>query len=119
MTDDEYIEYLKSDKWKQIAAKRLEIDNHTCQCCGCIGTPNQPLEVHHLSYKFIGREEGRVYQDCVSLCHACHKGIHSIMNRVTTPDGRHGWKDRDDIPKVHVYTLTGQGLAQKEVRKNV
>lgn len=102
-----YIEYMKSDKWRDIARRRMEIDNYTCAGCGCRGTATNILEVHHLSYKHIYHEENWVYEDLVCLCHACHKNLHRIMERQTNSAGRRGWKDNPRIPQTHIYTLTG------------
>lgn len=107
MNNQQYMDYLKSDKWKKIAQKRMEIDHYRCTCCGCMGTQSNKLEVHHLSYKYIYEEEKRVYQDLVTLCHRCHKGLHNIMNRVTDESGRRGWRDNTHIPDIHVFTLSG------------
>ena len=115
MNNAQYREYLKSDKWKAIAKRRMEIDGNACVMCGSRGTTANPLECHHLSYKFLGHEEERVYQDLVTLCHADHKAVHALMNRQTDPNGRHGWKDNSSIPAVSVYTLTGEELESKEV----
>lgn len=108
MNNEEYIQYLQSDKWKSIAAERMKIDGYRCQACGCKGTMTNALEIHHLSYKFLGQEEKRIFQDLVTLCHSCHKNVHAMMNRVTDAGGRRGWKDNRAIPSVHVYTLWGQ-----------
>ena len=51
--DKQYEEYLQSPKWRELAQKRLMIDGATCVGCGSKGTTNNPLEVHHLSYKAI------------------------------------------------------------------
>ena len=52
-SNEQYLKYLQTDEWKAIAKKRMEIDKYTCQCCGCKGTAQNPLEVHHLSYKYL------------------------------------------------------------------
>ena len=114
MTDPEYREYLKSDKWKMIAAQRLKIDNMTCQCCGSKGTQLNPLQVHHLSYRHIGNEENFIFEDLVTLCRPCHMGLHRILNRVTSPNGRRGWKDARQVPQVHVFTMSGEANAHIE-----
>lgn len=109
MDNEKYREYLQSDKWKKIARQRMEIDGK-CVMCGCCGTSTNPLEIHHLSYKWLYHEEERVYQDLVTLCHCCHKQVHALMNRQTSADGRRGWKDNSTIPTVSVFTLSGDTL---------
>lgn len=114
MTNTEYREYLNSEKWKEIVKERMRIDEHRCVMCGSRGTTTNPLECHHLSYKYLGHEEKRIYQDLCILCHSCHKQVHNLMCRKTAPD-RNGWKDRYDIPQVSVYTVSGEQLQSKEV----
>ena len=114
--DSRYTEYLKSDKWKKIAAARMKIDNYTCAGCGCKGTAVNPLEVHHLSYTHLYHEETRIYEDLVCVCRGCHKNLHRIMERQTNAAGRRGWKDNPRIPQVHIYNLNG-ALEIKEDRQ--
>lgn len=115
-----YIEYMKSDKWRSIARRRMEIDNYTCQGCGCRGTSTNVLEVHHLSYKHIYHEESWVYEDLVCLCHGCHKNLHRIMERITNEQGRRGWKHNPRIPETHIYNINGaiEILERKEQGKH-
>lgn len=100
---EQYAMYLLSDQWKALAQKRLEIDGYRCQLCGSDGTRENPIQVHHLSYRNIGHED--VYTDLVSCCASCHKGIHRLMGRITDPAGGRMWDK--STPRVHVYTLTG------------
>jgi len=115
--DTRYSEYLKSDKWKAIAKRRMEIDKYECQMCGARGTANNPLEVHHISYAHLYNEQDRIFEDLVTLCHICHKGIHRAMERVTNEDGRRGWKHNPRIPKVHTYNINGT-IEYKEIQNN-
>ena len=112
---EKYQAYIKSDKWKAIAKKRMEIDGHRCQGCGSRGTMLNPLECHHLSYKHLYHEENWIYQDLVTACHACHKTTHNIMYRITNEQGRRGWKDNGSIPLISVYTVAGETLENMEV----
>ena len=112
-----YQEYLKTDKWQRIAKRRMEIDGNKCVMCGSRGTTANPLEVHHLSYKWLYQEENRIYQDLCTLCHCCHKQVHALMNRQTDANGRHGWKDNSNIPAISVFTVSGEVIASKEVGK--
>lgn len=108
MIDNEkYLKYLKSDKWRAIAQKRMEIDGFRCVCCGTAGDVRNPLEIHHLSYRHLYSEETRIFEDLVTVCHLHHKMIHAVMNRVTSPTGRRGWADNRSIPTMHVFNLSG------------
>ena len=109
----EYLEYLKTDQWKRIAARRLEIDENTCQACGSVGTRDNPLEVHHLTYRSLYHEQDRIYEDLVTLCSSCHKLLHRSMNRVTSPTGRRGWSDNKMIPKVSCYRIAPDRIDKK------
>ena len=108
--NEEYKRYLQSDEWKRIAKKRLAIDNGVCQCCGCRGTMKNPIECHHLSYNHLYHEESRIYEDLVSLCRVCHKGVHRMMERVTNEKGRRGWLDNPRIPRVYTFTANGSDM---------
>lgn len=95
MTTEQYHEYLRSPKWREIAQKRREIDQGRCQMCGSQGSRDNPLNCHHLDYHHVGEEtEGNfIYTRLVTLCTNCHKAVHRMMNRRTNEQGRRGWKD--------------------------
>lgn len=67
---NEYIEYLRSDKWKEKRLQRLKLDNFTCQICG---VQNGKLDVHHTTYDTFGNES--IY-DIITLCRNCHNKLH-------------------------------------------
>ena len=96
MTTEQYHEYLKTPKWRSIAQWRREIDQGRCQMCGSTGSPQAPLQCHHLDYHHIGDEDQGdfVYTRLVTLCEPCHKAVHRMMNRRTNAQGRRGWKDQ-------------------------
>jgi 5-methylcytosine-specific restriction endonuclease McrA len=112
MNNAEYYDYLESEEWKSKAAERLKIDGYTCQGCGCRGTNDNRLQIHHLTYRNVGHES--VYADLVSLCRNCHIRIHNIMNRVTDENGRRGWNDIEQVPKIHIFTLSGLDINRFE-----
>lgn len=101
MDDSQYKAYLKSQEWALKVQQRLGIDDSQCQCCGCRGTSLNPLEIHHLHYRTIGEED--VYSDIVTLCRACHKGVHKMLNRIISDDGTRGWSS---LPQVHVWAVS-------------
>ena len=98
-----YETYLRSDEWRRKAEERLELDGHKCQMCGCQGTATNPLQVHHLTYHNIYREN--IDKDLVTLCKVCHQNIHNVMNRITNrTTGQRGWKDSLSY-SVHVVSI--------------
>jgi len=69
MNVDEYNEYLRSPQWQHIRSKVIRREKGLCQGCGNAGG----MEVHHLTYRRIGRE---LLCDLVLLCHGCHEVAH-------------------------------------------
>ena len=88
ISKEEYLAYLETPEWKARAAKRREIDRGTCQLCG---VKSENLEIHHLNYFSITKENP--FTDLISLCPCCHEAIHRMLCRITSPDGRRGWSD--------------------------
>ena len=111
--DQKYYEYLQGDKWRAIAKRRLEIDGFVCQGCGSRGGSNNPLQIHHMTYRHIFEEENYVYTDLVCLCRNCHGTTHAILNRVTSSTGRRGWRDEHYVPNINVYVLSGADIQQR------
>ena len=70
-----YQQYLNSYRWRYlIRPLRLMIDGH--RCCTCHAS--RRLHVHHASYKHRGSPAFWLeVRDCVTLCRACHEGVHS------------------------------------------
>jgi 5-methylcytosine-specific restriction endonuclease McrA len=60
-----YINYLKSDTWRQRRLAKLEQSGFRCKRCG----ERNNLEVHHLNYKRLGNEDP---SDLIVLCQSCH-----------------------------------------------
>lgn len=65
-----YNRYLESPQWKALRVKVLRRDKFVCQGCGTAGA----TQVHHLTYKRVGRE---MLFDLVSVCDTCHDSIHA------------------------------------------
>lgn len=63
----------KTKAWYELRAKRLEIDNKTCQHCGS----KKNLHVHHLSYSRVEENYLIVPIDqLLTVCKPCHEKIH-------------------------------------------
>lgn len=71
-----YEQYLASDHWQDVRRRfwASGLHNHACYVCGHRGK----LEVHHASYKRIGREK---LNDLRLLCRNCHQKVHDIANK--------------------------------------
>lgn len=67
--EDEYNQYIGSDKWKRKRIIVMERDNYMCQ--GCL--KNRADHVHHLTYDRFGNE---LLFDLVALCWICHDIAH-------------------------------------------
>jgi len=115
-TDQKYIEYLHSESWKMKARARLEIDNYTCQGCGSKGSSLNPLQVHHMTYHNIYNENE--FTDLVVCCRSCHALLHNVLNRVTSPDGKKGFKENPSTPNVNTFVLSGADLQTRKGNLN-
>ena len=58
--------YLRSPHWRARRSQAIGRAGGRCERCGARGR----LEVHHLTYKRLGRERDR---DLRALCHRCHR----------------------------------------------
>lgn len=63
--------YLKSLDWRIIRQQVLLRDNYECKSCGA----TEFLEVHHLSYFFLGKEP---LCHLITLCRICHQHQHDV-----------------------------------------
>lgn len=75
MNKSQYQIYLKSEHWQRVRGMRLQFSGFRCEHCGCRVT----LQVHHLTYARIHREQ---LADLIVLCDRCHSTIEeSIRER--------------------------------------
>lgn len=87
MTKAEYKEYLKSEHWKELKARKFQQRRHRCGVCG-----SPEVQHHHLQYRNI---YDVLTSDLRRLCGRCHKTAHELMNqgvlRVTSPNHHGMW----------------------------
>jgi hypothetical protein len=78
MTDykKSYQNYLKNPRWKKTRSRILERANGVCENKGCSSTATQ---VHHKTYKRLGRERN---SDLQALCGPCHAKKHPDKAKV-------------------------------------
>lgn len=71
-----YREYLRSEHWQKVKARAYERRDskckNKCKMCFSYGA----LELHHRTYKTLGRES---LVDLVFLCRECHQTIHDYV----------------------------------------
>lgn len=81
-----YSRYRRSTHWRELRLKVLERDGYRCQ--GCKATAQQKvLEVHHKTYRRVGRER---MEDLITLCQRCHATEHEWAKRRSGPlDSKH------------------------------
>lgn len=72
---NEYLNYINSDMWRRTRQQRIDLDGGHCVMCGAY----YPLEVHHIHYRNLGREN--IVKDLVTVCEECHKKIHNLYDR--------------------------------------
>lgn len=68
-----YPQYLQTDHWKDVRRRfwASKLHNRTCYVCG----GREQLQVHHKTYRSIGREN--LNHLCL-LCDRCHKATHEL-----------------------------------------
>jgi 5-methylcytosine-specific restriction endonuclease McrA len=65
-----YRRYLKTARWKKLAAAVFDRDNNTCQSCGSTDF----LHCHHNTYVRLSVEE---MSDLITYCARCHNNHHT------------------------------------------
>lgn len=70
-----YQKYLQSTEWAQLKIDIYAARGRACQKCGS----KLSLQIHHLHYRNIFKEEP---EDLIILCRACHRHEHGIKEKV-------------------------------------
>lgn len=80
-TRQDYLDYIASKEWQDRRWKKIRDDGTVMvRCEKCLGFfPSSSINVHHLTYENLGREDNR---DLQILCRGCHEREHGIENRV-------------------------------------
>lgn len=67
-----YSTHLQSARWKAFKARIIAKRGCMCERCGISGHSLR-LDLHHISYANVGREND---EDVKLLCHPCHQMMH-------------------------------------------
>jgi hypothetical protein len=78
-----YYEYIRSEAWQR--KRRQFYSSNMFKCfkgegkwnCYCCGISNVPLDLHHRTYKRLGKEKINI--DLVPVCRTCHDEIHLLI----------------------------------------
>ena len=111
MVDMEYSDYLNTDWWKSISAKRKEYDKGKCIDCGS----SMQLNAHHINYDRLGREN---LDDLITLCESCHHTRH--LQEESAKERRYAARRLTSSPflaRKQIYTLGFVGFAMGEAAK--
>lgn len=65
----DYHAYLNTEQWHRLKRQRILFDRLQCAMCGTA----KNLQVHHITYERLGREE---LDDLITLCKECHAKVH-------------------------------------------
>lgn len=79
-----YVDYLASPEWQAKRRRALMLAGHKCEVCGA----TKGLEVHHLSYEYLGEEDD---SDLVALCKTCHVIADERRRALAATSGIWGW----------------------------
>jgi len=69
MSKQDYIDYLKSEDWRERRKELMEEANWECAKCGAKAT-----QLHHLNYNNLQCEV--LFEDVIAVCTYCHKDLH-------------------------------------------
>jgi hypothetical protein len=75
-----YRNYIASHAWRSNPVRLAELaaSRGRCRLCSARASARWPLEVHHATYRRLGRE---ARGDLIALCGACHRDVESFLRR--------------------------------------
>lgn len=71
-----HVEYLKTERWRELREEALERADHACQIC----KSHDHLQVHHNTYERFGGDE--IPSDLLVVCDGCHDIFHTLRRLV-------------------------------------
>ena len=74
---EEYVEYIKGDKFKELKRERLQLDEYRCQIC-FKKVDEKTSHCHHITYLRVLNEK---ISDLSTLCPCCHKKLHEFHGK--------------------------------------
>lgn len=74
---EEYVEYIKGEKFKELKMERLQLDEYRCQIC-FKKVDEKTSHCHHITYLRVLNEK---ISDLSTLCPCCHKKLHEFHGK--------------------------------------
>lgn len=74
---EEYVEYIKGEKFKELKMERLKLDEYRCQIC-FKKVDEKTSHCHHITYLRLLNEK---ISDLSTLCPCCHKKLHEFHGK--------------------------------------
>ena len=74
---EEYVEYIKGEKFKELKMERLQLDEYRCQIC-FKKVDEKTSHCHHITYLRVLNEK---INDLSTLCPCCHKKLHEFHGK--------------------------------------
>jgi len=66
-------DFLLSSEWQNLRLKVIEKYGNKCLCCGCISTPENPLNIDHIKPRKLYPELALDFDNLQPLCSKCNK----------------------------------------------
>lgn len=74
---EEYVKYIKGEKFKELKMERLKLDEYKCQIC-FKKVDEKTSHCHHITYLRVLNEK---ISDLSTLCPCCHKKLHEFHGK--------------------------------------
>lgn len=110
--DLKYKDYLASPQWLKTKA-RFKSSPLFYNCCGKCFRSDRPLNIHHKTYRRVGREK---LSDLIALCDPCHRATHETARKTGRLWSAHK-PNRNAAVARFVWQLLTKFDRQKEWRK--
>lgn len=74
LTRYQYKAYMRSSDWQETRQRYAR--SRLLKSCYCCGADNNPLDLHHKTYKTLGHEN---LNHLCRVCRSCHEAIHALV----------------------------------------
>ena len=74
---EDYLEYIRGEKFKELKMERLKLDEYKCQIC-FKKVDEKTSHCHHITYLRVLNEK---ISDLSTLCPCCHKKLHEFHGK--------------------------------------